>query len=67
MEKYARLNFYENINSLIDTYTCSDSKSYWNLKRRLINKSGKSENITCLYDIESNSLVYDEKKVKLTF
>ena len=48
LKKVSKQLFYENINGMIDLLTTTDSKSYWKLMRRLINKSGTVTSIPCL-------------------
>ena len=62
MKKFAKDSFYENINGIIDTLHKNDSKSYWQLMRRLMGKSGKSDEIPSIIDSENAELVYTNKE-----
>lgn len=60
MKKFARVNFYENINGIIDHSYSNDPKSYWKLINRLIKQSGTSTTIPPLIDNMTGSIIYNE-------
>ena len=57
MKKFARLNFYENVNGIIERYSSSDPKSYWKLIKNLIKSNGSSQSIPSLVDPNSGDIV----------
>ncbi|XP_053398508.1 uncharacterized protein LOC128556837 [Mercenaria mercenaria] len=61
MKQYARQNFFENVNGIIDNFMTNDPKSYWKLIGKLTKTSGKTGRIPPLIDSNSSEVIVDDK------
>ena len=59
LKKHAKEQFYFNVNTLLDDFSSSNSKSYWSLIKKLVKSSGDISPITQLKK-ENNDLISDD-------
>ena len=59
LKKHAKEQFYFNVNTLLDDFSSSNSKSYWSLIKKLVKSSGDMSPISQLKK-ENNDLISDD-------
>jgi hypothetical protein len=58
LKKHAKEQFYFNVNTLLDDFSSSNSKSYWSLINKLVKSSGDMSPISQLKK-DNNDLISD--------
>ena len=59
LKKHAKEQFYFNVNTILDDFSSSNSKSYWSLIKKLVKSSGDMSPISQLKK-ENNDLISDD-------